>query len=560
MQADAELEVAALGQPEVATGAISKKVRAIAVPDPSKDERFKSAILSLDSLPTDRRIELVKDLLNTRPVEWPGARQVFAVLSDAIPDCCLAELARWSVRMETSSLRMHHLAVTFMDFWKEIIENATDAKELVDLLEPALLHHCDNPPAWEPLRDLFTVCLAASEIDKATKILDALAANRTTDLRFVEHRWAIVFNACSDRHELASRYQQWLQKNVQDNVASEIAGQAPMSQHYLKRIALGCPQTAIEDEELRNWLTQVAMDFASWRPRPTPDVLPFLAQPNPEAYKLIPWGPGDRALVTTSAEAIVRPEMLFGHKATLLAILGRIVQQGSDELVDQILPYALRWLKEPIRGIDPNDVHGGPFGIFDIGGHRPDDALRGLVLLQNVLFARRSDQMRDDLGEWIFRQALSLPESCADVVFHLMVRYALLISETHAALAMAVVGMTEAISASTPDAKKSSLVLTFSLLLTPGMNRSPSISDKAASHAGTLLLKYWQRHLGNLAQVPVPEVRQAVAAALRSWRELGRKHQELELPDELTAVFQQLKLDARARVRRACLVDTGEEG
>jgi len=176
MQADAYLDVATSGEPSFAAQAVMGCVRRLGIPNKNKDPRFQKAVELLDSEPVEAREKLVRELLETRPVEWGSAYQAFSALSDAIPESLLTEVARWSTCFETTKPRIGFVKASssYLDFWGNILGYTPHSAQLIEELKPALVVAVKNPKTWDELGATLTQTLVHARWDSAKELAKVL--------------------------------------------------------------------------------------------------------------------------------------------------------------------------------------------------------------------------------------------------------------------------------------------------------------------------------------------------------------------------------------------------
>ena len=162
-----------------------------------KDTRFRRAIQLLDTAKGEDRETVVRELLSMHPVEWGDAYTALKLLSDAVPEAMLPDLARWSAELEITNLKLQSQHLSRLAFWGDILGYVMQPSELVAILKPALLHTCQIPMAWSEIYATLVASLTKGPIEVAFGLIDAMVS--APDRGFASERWRIIFNACIER-------------------------------------------------------------------------------------------------------------------------------------------------------------------------------------------------------------------------------------------------------------------------------------------------------------------------------------------------------------------------
>jgi hypothetical protein len=508
-------------------------VRALQTDD--TDTRFLAAIERLDTASSEERETVVREVLSMRPAEWTDADTVLKVMSDAIPENMLPDVARRSVELELTSLRLRSQRVSRLAFWGTILGYVPQTPELVAILKPALVRTCGHPMAWSEIYAPLVASLAKGPLEIAFEIIDTMVSQ--ADQGFAAERWRIIFNACIKRRELKERALPWLHTAANGDAER---------QHRVARMENDFPRGPSDDAVLRESLIEQARRFAASTDHTgnIPINMNLMAGVSPQPFRLVTWKSDHIPFIEELARAIDNVNGMPTEKRCLLQILAEIAEAGEQAVVDVVASHANRWLSNPVPYLDPTATHSGPLSMFNVIGMGPETLELGLWWLGDSLLTHQPEVVRDVLTARVLRQGLSAPDA-ADLVFSVMLRLALSGAVPVAPTSMAIIGMSEGLATISEPDHLGRLVETFGALLDGDF----SIARLGDNDAGRMLLENWTRRLPVLAQASSVVVRKAVARALRIWSGLLAKHTWVSFPEQLAVCLETLKYDARARVR-----------
>lgn len=544
-QVDANLDVARFKEIDFAKLAIVNSVRALSVPDEKKESRFRDAVELMDVASQEDREEIVGELLRTRPLEWPVVFRTFVHLSDAIPESMLPEVAKWSVQLETSPRRLVFLRHTWLSFWNDIIGYSENTTSLVDGLTPALLRACKLPITWhdKQVESLLRKVLIHARLPLAQEIFESLSALPPLDSAFESSRWKILFNASVRRPELREVCIRWLGEHANDD---------PVKQHHLKRMEQDASGGPMDDPELRQQLIHAAEGLAQHTQRSEKSPFEIISGINSGAFRFVTWPKEDIAFTYELVKAIDSNLGTPTEKLEALQVLAAVLDLVPTETADHLVECGLRWLRNSIPFYDHASEYAGPFSSLRFEGVGPENLERGIWFFGYALLQHKPEAIRAALMDRVIRLGLRCHSESLDVVWAIMVRLALTASDEEEAMAMALVGMSEALVNSVDRNSTPMLLGTLNSFLEPDSIGEASVVQSASTNPGRMLISFWGTRLIELADSSFVKVRVEVARTLATWSKLSAKFPEFPFPTEMKNAFDKLHEDARMRVRWAC--------
>lgn len=512
-----------------------------------KDERFQRAVERLDAATTEDREEVVRNLLSAHPAEWADAYVALRLISDAIPETLLPDVAQWSVGLETTGRRVRSQRCTWLGFWGDILGYVPFTSELVVILKPALELACRTPTAWHEIAEGLHKALVGGPLEIAVELMNTMVAHPLKDQPFSRQRWGTIFNACANRGELRDRFLPWLRDGA--------GGDATLRNH-VRRMESGFPAGPIEDVELRESLMREASQFVAAINHPKTGPFSMFAGLSQQPFSFVTWTDAQIPFVNELAKAIDTANALPGEKLCLFQVLAAIVQTGSDGVVDAVARNAIRWLAGSVPYFDPHSKYSGPLSIFTFSGGGPEMLERGLWWLGHALLRRQSEVVRGVLTTRVLQKGSYVSSDVVDIAFAVMIHLALTAPLATMPTSMAIVGMSEALTAVAAPSDLGRLIRTFAALLE---GDDVSVGRLGDNDVGRMLLECWARRLPIMAQESSAEVRAAVARVLRVWSRLPATFSWVSVPQQIAACLEDLKSDARARVRCAANEDRGRD-
>jgi hypothetical protein len=537
-QADAHLELARFGEPVQAMYGLSSAVLALRIVEKGKHPLAERAALLLDRLSPEQRTGFVRWLLERRPAEWRGAHSVLAILSDAIPEPMLPDVARWSTTLGLSEKRLVGWSLSYLDFWGYILPYAPDSSPLVGILLPAVLQTCATPLAWHVARETIAQCMVATDASVARQIGDRLLATPVPPASpEADIRWGIVFQACDSRRELLPAYQDWLLSPP---------GDTPVRRHLVRRVAENIPPSvSMDDPSLRDWLRAQARAYCAHLLAPGHQAGIFSPPFPPPDFRLTTWPAEETELVGDMLAVADAPQVWYVNKVSILDGLRHLTRALPEPAVDRIADGALRWLQDGLPGSGPPPS--GPLSTIHLEGFDSAATAPALLSLAEAVLFRLPDRTADPIADWLTARGIQTPADAADIVFLMMARLALRAGGDPRGL----IGLTEAVVEQGAAPDPTQCILTFAYLLAPKDGSRSLIVRSTRSLACKTMLRFWERRLQEYARHYLPRVRLAAAQALRAWQEQATEHAALALPDSLQEAITSLSQDARASVRRA---------
>ncbi len=173
-RAQSRLELGTQGDVHSAVAGILDSVRGHSVPDPEKSARFAHCLQLLDAIDVEQRRSVTRMLLESPPVEWRDAHTILCELSDAIPEDVHSELARWSLRVESTDLLKNHWTPTLMDVWNEILHRSSKRDEISEQLAPVLRQVVTKPMLWDKLHATIVAAILYGPVVLANELIDLL--------------------------------------------------------------------------------------------------------------------------------------------------------------------------------------------------------------------------------------------------------------------------------------------------------------------------------------------------------------------------------------------------
>lgn len=116
-------------------------------------------IAKLELLPVNLLTALVRDMFCAHPIQCREVKKVISVLTDAIPENLLVDLARWSVRyvdLEQANVLLGHEALA-IEFWTTLFPMLGEEHEAWGILLPKIQLYISQPMLWQIGRKWFFI-------------------------------------------------------------------------------------------------------------------------------------------------------------------------------------------------------------------------------------------------------------------------------------------------------------------------------------------------------------------------------------------------------------------
>jgi hypothetical protein len=509
----------------------------------------------IDTAPQAEKIKLVQRLTQIKPYAWDRIPQAWALLSDAMPEDSLAQVAEWSLDYSEWKKKNDQFGdLGWFSFWGDIFEYLAENHEIFTSLFPIMEKIAGDPVLWRVdfgRKDVVTHYLRFAPFDLAKKIAEKMFSRELCkDGDDHDIRWSIIYNAAHRRKELREHFRDHLIKTV-STVSQKV---------YLRFLQEDIDVESKEDDpELRKWILDRTKEWAGnilkrskGKPRsfgegPPTARIPHVIWPRDSI-------PQDLLQKLISVVDDERSEM--NEPASALRHLDAFLRAKPDSTIPILREPILNWLKSDWQ---EEQTRGNQRLNSFFGGGNKEDRLCALLLLASSLAefnhiesgAALVGCLRERRFQYPVMAMYPLTEIC--VLLGLQeTKYMDLFDVVDFMNAMLLRAEAQGDAASGEHPAMLRILNNFANLMDPDNDGPRSIFYAPESEAKERMLEIIGRmlrlHKGHLDV----GVRVQVARLSRYWHCLKPS----EKPKWYTEVVETLEKDARARVRHA-LADPG---
>ncbi|HEY3378408.1 MAG TPA: hypothetical protein VGL77_13025, partial [Armatimonadota bacterium] len=366
-----------------------------------------AAVRSLDFADLVVREQLVKQLISTRPLESFKALNAFSILSDAIPESCLAGLARWSVEYITFPNQRSGWRAAPLSFWGPILSVYTVSTHVYDLLHPAVMSAAKRPIDWRVddqrfLREYLLRAPIHLALEAGEAMLEVTVTNDSIESK---QRWEYLYNASLNRPEFLHRFKKYLLEAATNPVLTHF-------NYYLDNPNDTSP--ARDDEELRNYCRQRIISQTD-KVLQRSDKSHFEINGNSHQFiDRVSWSGSDLSLVNKLVDAINHSMVSSFEVIDFLSCLANLVERGGRSFADPLRKSYLSWLNKTPTGISL------PF----IDGVGKDEIVNPLCLLsvQMVKAFEQESEIIRAIGNWIINNVIEATLQSSGTLPYLAIR------------------------------------------------------------------------------------------------------------------------------------------
>jgi hypothetical protein len=512
------------------------------------NQQLQETLYKFDFLSDDKRTSVIQYILQCPNSELYSAHEIMLLISDAIPEDLLKEVAEWSVNLE-SEKNTTGWKITYLNFWKDILENISDenfAEMIIVKLKPAIIQSAKNPLLWQELYDFYIQCIIKSDKKIASEIIDIIK-NRAIDKSgdsTITNQWGIVFDSCKQSPELWAKYYSWIKEKAKGNSRLELHLNKQTKNQSLEKEAEKRLKKTIINGTCKKIDELLKMDKR--------DNVKFGSFYSSMMLNLVTWNKNDKKFIDKLIEAMQSSDIFVSSEiSSFLVYISRIMQKGSKAL----FTYITNQIPELLIVECENDHFISNCAELE----RPKLFLCYNYLLLESNLNKNSSVFKRILS-YISTKDYTSNDDSSDFLF-LINTYLTLTSDdaTEQMLFLTKSEIYTQIMTSDKIKELKRLSKIFNnikyMFNLSGDKIQTCIINTKNQGAKKNLLKSWESHLLENAKCWHPPVRKAVAGALAQWRLVSEQNTDINFPEDLKSVFEALKTDSRMSVRNACIVD-----
>lgn len=499
----------------------------------------------LDALTPANKIDLLQWILLQPPVRWYPVISALFLLTDAIPEESLVQVAQWCARYcdqplsETSGFR-----IDWLSFWGDVLPYTQDDLVLFRVLKQSLLKVAQSPNFWlSDKRGALVQYMKRAPIDDAIEIADALLGVELSNEQLgYEERWATIYNAARARRELAERYQETLFRN----------SSSPIDRIY-SQLLLAAPEEEcrFDNAEAREWLKQkIRAEVAGILSR-NGRGYSIVNGVRPEQLGLVSWPVTESELVASLVQCIVNEFITPVEIGRFFSLLGELVE-GNHEHLDLLRPFYSQWLENLPSGRDYHPMGNSPFSSFHINVPGNEYCASSFARLAVDVCRFGDDDLRRRTASWSLRQCVVCHTDSLPVLFVLTVMLGInesylseseLVSNTAGLLHKAFIRSNDVPEGSAVAVK---IIRQIASLMKSSCYGSMFIFNHLDSPRVLQVLNMLESYVGLYCSGSIDaDLRAVTAQLLVLWKKNGANL----FPESLADDLEILKSDGRARVR-----------
>ena len=521
-----------LQDPSYAVDAIVCAIQALSFKDEKDNPTFATAVRSLDKAEVSIRERLVRQLLNTRPLESHRVIDAFYLLSDAIPESCLQKLAEWTVAYADfpDDRRLGWRAAPF-GFWEPILSSYIVPHRVYQVLQPAAIYFASRPMGWFADDEGFLQqYLLHAPSTLAIEIAEKMLNININDEQIVNTRWSMLYNTANKRPEFLERFKDDLRAGANTPVRSHY-------QYYLDNP--GSSSKARDDEQLREFCREQISSMVEKVLQRGDNVSVSIGGISLSFASLVKWHEQDLYLIDRVIEAINHPNVYSFEVDDFLELLSFLVMRGGRPFALKLLNTYIDWLKKLPSGKPIQYL-----GITEEGG-----IFGSLCLLSIRMVNALNEELIPSVGDWIITHASEANLLSVGTLPYLAIRVGTLtpgvmgVSIVNTIQLLLMRAYTESDDAIKNGRKLKSLLTTISYTLYSTITDEWTILRATNDGARDALYQILKQNLPSLAKHDDADVRAGAALVMQNWLAIGT------MPENLNSLYQQLCNDARGRVR-----------
>jgi hypothetical protein len=511
-----------------------------------KDRSVQKAVGIIEIEDAKYRGMLVSALINTRPIECAKAKILFELLSDAIPEDLLTDVAQWSLKSVDSLQRGFSLELFPLSFWADILPTmGTDlAEEVCRTLGPVMDRFIKNPAAWEydsRNKNLLTEYMRHAPLTAAVEAAQRMWEVQNVDGSANDARWTLVYNATITRQDFRDQLKEILTSTASDLNARYYA-------HFLEDVTASPGET--QQTELRAFCRKKILNSAEHiLERKSNSSIGFGGGISARLVGQVGWRDDDGDLLEMLIQVVDKPQAsVHGEKAQAIQYMAQIVANGTQSLAQRLLGDLCRWLKEPPISDSSLNDWSGPLSATQFQGPGPDDIISNLAFLAAEMVARIPDGVVEGAGRWVMAQVFSgTPKTWAETVFLAMTvarygREPFSLQMAGAANVVLARALQSTLESSEGDEHLVHVLTQIGTLMDPG-NKLFNLYEVEDEQARNWFFEAVKNLIQRLVKHWNYNVRIPAARILRLWLDQGN------MPAELVDTVSQFQQDARAIVR-----------
>lgn len=507
------------------------------------DRVLMRAIQMLDRASDEERAELVGFLLSARKYYWSDVLSAFSLLSDAIPESLLESTANWCntvyqiLPFGTSPSRV-------LSIWRDVFGKTSDSDKLCSMVYPIAKMTAHDWRSWGDEEYGLQEYMISAPIECALGIVDAMFSVTIPDHdSFYLRRWGMVYNTALERREIAQACRKWLVSGAK----------RPAERLYLSFLypdfATGTESVEIQvQQQCRESAIGAAQAIAK-RNQPSGVLGGGIDH---TMFGHINWPEPEPEMITILMSAVDAPFANSNEISSSLICLSKLVMKGHESHAKMVRKRFLSWLTISPKGTENAwSTRKGPLSAAQINTWGPEEIFIGLCHLAVAMYIRDRRSVAKPIANWIIRNSFVAPLKGNALFFYLTCLISLSSAFTQAdflsCMQTCFMRSSQRTGEVPPDESKLPRLLgQIKALLKPDSTEPARITIMQDSKR-RLLFKTLTSWLAICSRSDDALVRLEIAQIIDYW-----KHYET-LPADLEVIADQLKRDARARVRSAAL-------
>ena len=504
------------------------------IPKQGKSPHIDVCLNLLDSLSADDRERFAKKMLKLPKQSWDHVIRVLEELSDAIPESCLDELARWTIDCDQVLRSSKWSPGTSIGIWSDILEHIESKHMAFSILAPRVNEIASDFNHWHHEKELIVIWLVSAEKSLAENTLSKLIEGSCPDHGLAD-RFAIVFNSVKNRPELSDFAKTWLLGHVDSaNIFDKFF------LDHIEKIGV----EKISDAKFYIGLRNEIIEFCNKNLRRKSDEPVEIGSTRNyhHFFQFLKTNKSDLELIDVLVKVIDKSAVHFVNKVEPLACLCHLVKYGPKVQAKLIFDKSKNWIREKITGQEI-PFPGGPLSNVRVsGGNRvPVD---GVFLMLLESFALKVPlQSKEMIFEWLTRHALSIRPTNCDSALRICIFIAISFGDESENV-ISIAAIASAIAQSSFASAPLEVIYGMGSALFPSDNEDFE-EDYARHSSRRIFQELFLRYLERGATLANPLVRRSVAEFVGKWLDINS-----DIP-ALRILQDKLLEDPRLRVRSA---------
>lgn len=506
---------------------------------PDKDKELNDAQHLLETKAGSSIPGLVRELIYTKPVEWPYTVEIFKLLGDSIPEDMLDELANWSQRFVNKGFSgTLYNPSRNLQFWEPIIKYNKLTDEMWKQILPVFYDLLIKPGFWHDHIILLITVLTKAPLRHAKIWADIIANTKFQQIENEVER--ILFNAAIERSELKPIAIEYLQ-SIQSDKATYALQLLRTTTEMTEVDSKGYCEVLLK--ELRSYCDNI---------QNTLDGNMSLGVGLASEFKRCNWysitiGELKDILILVNDTINNSKNIGIDEISDLMNTLLYISYSAQSDYCDSLIKLVDNWVINPPQG--HSFIHnGGPLSNFHFSTNIYNPVDYSLILLVTQLYKNANPEIADRFIKWALDRCIYTEE----INLSYLSRFFFIVFLVEDAKEQAITGLNSILA----RVINSSGTVYFIQGLTS------IIEDQAVKDdfSGIELIKsldedsfsYVEKLIINVIKYGVnadPDTRRHAAICIDTWKE------QFGINDHLQEIEKAFKNDLRARVRNVFNAD-----